>query len=131
MTNQLILYDYSIILHMCCVYPPVYRLVRLTACRCCWIRKRSTTPFISRQTSPSEPHKLIACSPGFRSRSRQGFGAGVARDRSIWLEPESEPSLWAGSDSGSSFNFSFTIHANCKVHNLFLYLSGVKNNLVP
>ena len=42
-----------------------------------------------------------------------GFGAGTARSRGIWLEPE--PSLWRGSDSGSSLNFSLIIHANCMV----------------
>ena len=45
----------------------------------------------------------------------QGFAAGAARRRGIWLEPE--PSLWPG--SGSSLNFSLIIHANCMVHNLF------------
>ena len=32
-------------------------------------------------------------------KSQQGFGAGAARSRGIWLEPE--PSLWPGSSSGS------------------------------
>ena len=48
----------------------------------------------------------------------QGFGAGAARSRCIWLKPEPEPSLWPG--SGTSFNFSFIIHANFVEHNLFI-----------
>ena len=55
----------------------------------------------------------------------QGFGAGAARSRGIWLEPE--PSLWPGSGSGSSLNFSSIIHANCVIQNLF---SRVENKLV-
>ena len=46
--------------------------------------------------------KAMLYYPGFRSRSR-----------GIWLEPEL--SLWPGSGSGSSLNFSLIIHANCMV----------------
>ena len=53
----------------------------------------------------------------FLMRQLQGFGAGAARSWGIWLEPEL--SLWPGSGSGSSLNFSLIIHANCMVHNLF------------
>ena len=45
----------------------------------------------------------------------QGFGAGAAQSRGIWPEP----SLWPGSGSGSSLQFSFIIHVNCMVRNLF------------
>ena len=43
--------------------------------------------------------------------SKQGFGARAVRSRGI----SSEPSLWPGSSSGSSLNFSFIILANCMV----------------
>ena len=36
----------------------------------------------------------------FQKVKQQGFGAGAARSRGIWLEPE--PSLWPGSGSGST-----------------------------
>ena len=50
-------------------------------------------------------------------RHLQGFGAGAARSRGIWLEPE--PSLWpaSGFGSGSSLTFSLIINANCMEHN--------------
>ena len=38
----------------------------------------------------------------------QGFGAGAAQSRGIWLEPE--PSLWPG--SGSTLNICLIIHSN-------------------
>ena len=40
----------------------------------------------------------------------QGFGAGAARSRGIWLEPEPEPTLWPG--SGSTLNICIIIYAN-------------------
>ena len=38
----------------------------------------------------------------------QGFGAGAARSRGIWLEPE--PSLWPG--SSSTLKICLIIHEN-------------------
>ena len=44
----------------------------------------------------------------------QGLGAGAARSRGIWLEPE--PSLWPG--SGSTLNICLIIHENCMELNI-------------
>ena len=57
----------------------------------------------------------------------QGFGAGNARSRGIWLEPDLKSSLWPG--SGSSLTFSLIIHANCIVNHLFWYLLSSKKKL--
>ena len=52
---------------------------------------------------------------------RPGYGAGAARIRGIWLEPEM--SLWPG----SSFNFSVLIVCYITFFDIF---STVKNKLV-
>ena len=55
------------------------------------------------------------------------FSTAGFRSRSIWVEPK--PSLWVGSGSGSSCNFSYIIHANCMVQSFDIF-SREKSKLV-
>ena len=57
--------------------------------------------------------------------TEQGFGAGAAQSRGIWLELE--PSLWAG--SGSTFNICLIIHANSMKLDLIWCLFSSKHKL--